>query len=629
MDATQAFMEAKEKIAEYQNLYKLQALADVRKILTDAKVKDAGMMKWSKRVMARFGAKPGAPFSGPLIRREFVLLRGLISDPAPGPPPIIVSQELDINTDIPAVLWIFSRFSKTDNRRITLKNNPHFYVEMPKAPSSFNSTFRLEPLKALNLNRSNTIYVIIDRTSRIFLEYGKINRTFGNIWRPDKTVILKDIAGLLEAADVTASDTVKDKPAEIWQRSKERAQTSVKVTNDWKDVLEQALISDGVDWLIRPERLRVEPPTEDWVPCSPVRERSGTTTFGSTYSVGGTASRSGHSSNRTRSRHHGAGASTTTLSSAHSNSQASRSTHPDASRYGSTAASSVTLSAADEPQTDTALASSNGPMTSTTSLALPKPSLVPRDSGIDLPDTAFVRGNIRDAGTPVANVSGPAASGAPPAGRDAVNAAAARSIPGSYPVDHRARAADGLADRAGQPTRSSNAAPAPATPSPLPASATPSRSESAPIDKAKAVQAQQQRAASTPFASSRPAPTPTLSAKLPPVPQFPSRQPTAFKQEPPSRPTTAPTMPPPRTNPTQTPPAPQAKSAPRATDVPQFRSIPPVHPPPPPPPSPRPTPTASVAPPPRAQPAPPPPPQKSWWRRHVVDPLANALNQKQ
>lgn len=192
------------------------------------------------------------------------------------------SEELDINTDIPAVLWIFSRFSKTDNRRITLKNNPHFYVEMPKAPSSFNATFRLEPLKALNLNQSNTIYVIIDRTSRIFLEYGKINRTFGNIWRPDKTVILKggflwpfeqvsltfrvlDIAGLLEAADVIASDTVRDKPAEIWQRSKERAQTSVKVTNDWKDVLEQALILDGVDWLIRPERLRVEPPTEDWV----------------------------------------------------------------------------------------------------------------------------------------------------------------------------------------------------------------------------------------------------------------------------------------------------------------------------------------------------------------------------
>lgn len=266
-------------------------------------------------------------------------------------------------------------------------------------------------------------------------------------------------------------------------------------------------------------------------------------------------------------------------------------------------------------------------MTSTTSLAPPKPSLVPRDSGIDLPDTPFVRGNIRDAGTPVANVSGPAASGAPPAGRDAVNAA--RSIPGSYPGDHRARAADGLADRAGQPTRSSNAAPAPATPAPLPASATPSRSESAPIDKAKAVQAQQQRAASTPFASSRPAPAPTPSAKLPPVPQFPNRQPTAFKQEPPSRPTTAPAMPPPRTMPTQAPLAPQAKSAPRATDVPQFRSIPPVHPPPPPPPSPRPTPTASVAPPPRAQPAPPPPPQKSWWRRHVVDPLANALNQNQ
>ena len=79
--------------------------------------------------------------------------------------------------------------------RISARQNPHFYLELPDDASSYGSNFHLESLKDFSsgLENGTTIYVLIDKSSRLFLDAAEphIPRIFGNLWKPDQTIILK------------------------------------------------------------------------------------------------------------------------------------------------------------------------------------------------------------------------------------------------------------------------------------------------------------------------------------------------------------------------------------------------------------------------------------------------------
>jgi hypothetical protein len=93
---------------------------------------------------------------------------------------IVMPEVLSRQSNIPEVLWNFSRFK--GDARITLKQNPHFYKfpDIPMTPWQYNGEFKVDPIENLQHER---IWVITDKPGRIFLETPQHTRAFGNAWR--------------------------------------------------------------------------------------------------------------------------------------------------------------------------------------------------------------------------------------------------------------------------------------------------------------------------------------------------------------------------------------------------------------------------------------------------------------
>ena len=91
---------------------------------------------------------------------------------------------------------------------------------------SFGRNFHKEPFKfdfSCDLKENDTIYVLLDKSCHLFLHIAK-PRTFGNLWKPDKVVILKgehyprhaivyfdwralDVGGILDSEYIVLRDT--------------------------------------------------------------------------------------------------------------------------------------------------------------------------------------------------------------------------------------------------------------------------------------------------------------------------------------------------------------------------------------------------------------------------------------
>jgi hypothetical protein len=105
-------------------------------------------------------------------------------------------EEIDDPTSVAHMIWIFSR--RRDNKRITLKENPHFYLDIPQkgSESEFDSWkgFHRDPLTQIGpgLENNSTVYVLRDKSCRLYLDLDVAgSRVFGNLWQPHKKIILK------------------------------------------------------------------------------------------------------------------------------------------------------------------------------------------------------------------------------------------------------------------------------------------------------------------------------------------------------------------------------------------------------------------------------------------------------
>lgn len=97
------------------------------------------------------------------------------------------------------VLWNFSLCK--GNARVTLKQNPHFYKDLPE---KYEDDFQKDPIedfldafddfKQDSLDRDRPkpkIFVLTDGKGRIRLVSGQGSRIFGNIWCPQDAIIFK------------------------------------------------------------------------------------------------------------------------------------------------------------------------------------------------------------------------------------------------------------------------------------------------------------------------------------------------------------------------------------------------------------------------------------------------------
>ena len=88
------------------------------------------------------------------------------------------------------ILWNFSRFK--DERRLTLKQNPHFYEVLPTSPKDYGDKFRTRPTETyLEKGRISVLTDKLGQAGRVFLKTAKTTRAFGNVWDLKDAIIFK------------------------------------------------------------------------------------------------------------------------------------------------------------------------------------------------------------------------------------------------------------------------------------------------------------------------------------------------------------------------------------------------------------------------------------------------------
>lgn len=100
------------------------------------------------------------------------------------------SEALCSKSDQNEILWNFSRF--TDERRLTLKQNPHFYKVLPRLPKHYGDKFLMEPTESyLEMTKISVLSDNLGQAGRIFLKTAKKTRAFGNAWNVGNAIIFK------------------------------------------------------------------------------------------------------------------------------------------------------------------------------------------------------------------------------------------------------------------------------------------------------------------------------------------------------------------------------------------------------------------------------------------------------
>jgi hypothetical protein len=117
-----------------------------------------------------------------IVKRERDFTRSLmVSDPIP--------EVLSPSSDTKEILWNFSRFK--DGRRLTLKDNPHFYKKLPTSAEKYEGQFRTVPVETFQQEKISVLTDNPHLTGRLFLETAKEKRAFGNVWVPMEAIIFK------------------------------------------------------------------------------------------------------------------------------------------------------------------------------------------------------------------------------------------------------------------------------------------------------------------------------------------------------------------------------------------------------------------------------------------------------
>jgi hypothetical protein len=79
-----------------------------------------------------------------------------------------------------------------------MQQNPHFYSSLPADESAYTPLFKHYPLGdlSISLKPHDTVYVLVDRPGRVFIETGGEWRGFGNVWMLNGTLIFKGLRHL-------------------------------------------------------------------------------------------------------------------------------------------------------------------------------------------------------------------------------------------------------------------------------------------------------------------------------------------------------------------------------------------------------------------------------------------------
>lgn len=198
-DANAKFAKATNALSAYEE--KHHHIETVTNTMAEAEAKDKSSSSFLKRLKETMRPLKEEPTK----TVEFLLHKSL-----PDKNPTIVKQVLSLSSNKKEILWNFSRFK--DGRRLTLKDNAHFYENLPTSAENYVGQFQIDPVQTFQLENENEnekkISVLTDNpglTGRLFLEADNKSRAFGNVWVPKEAIIFKDVCGKLEGENIIGS----------------------------------------------------------------------------------------------------------------------------------------------------------------------------------------------------------------------------------------------------------------------------------------------------------------------------------------------------------------------------------------------------------------------------------------
>jgi hypothetical protein len=102
----------------------------------------------------------------------------------------LIPEALCTESHLNEILWNFSQH-KDKERRLTLKQNPHFYKVLPISPENYGDKFLTEPIETYLHKRISVLTDNLGQAGRVFLRLVKKTRAFGNAWIPKNAIIFK------------------------------------------------------------------------------------------------------------------------------------------------------------------------------------------------------------------------------------------------------------------------------------------------------------------------------------------------------------------------------------------------------------------------------------------------------
>ena len=115
-------------------------------------------------------------------------------------------EVLSDSPSLQEILWNFSRF-RDEKYRLTLRENPHFYEELPSSPEAYENSFEIYPTE--DFRRADNFYVLTDKPEPVRIMTDQASQSFGNIWCPQNAIIFKGL-GILFLFFPLVSDVFPD-----------------------------------------------------------------------------------------------------------------------------------------------------------------------------------------------------------------------------------------------------------------------------------------------------------------------------------------------------------------------------------------------------------------------------------
>ena len=95
---------------------------------------------------------------------------------------------LSNGSKVEEVLWNFSR---QEQNRLSLTQNPHFYQNLPPSPYSYGEEFIADPIELVR--DMLKVQVLTNGPGRVFLTCDQNPQVFYNVWAPKKALIFKGL----------------------------------------------------------------------------------------------------------------------------------------------------------------------------------------------------------------------------------------------------------------------------------------------------------------------------------------------------------------------------------------------------------------------------------------------------